>query len=482
MPGTPILSAALLIAAAAGPIHAQRPEGAPPAVALGEFAARRAALARSLTTDGVVLALSAHEPREDYIAFFQSTNFYYLTGVREPDAALVGVRQKGTVTWMLFVQPKEPSREIWTGTRVGPQQAYTRWGIAGRPITELVRALDSLTAIVPTVHAVAEQGFSGGQSVDEQFLAALKQRVPAVTVRNASRDVSRLRAYKSDAELALLKRSTEITVEAHAAAAKAVRAGGFEYEVQADVEREFRRRGAERPSFASIVGSGPNGTTLHYSANDRQMQAGEMVVVDIGSSFDGYAADMTRSYPVGGQFTAEQRAIYQVVRDAQAAAERQARGGNRASAMNDSANAILAQGLADLGLIESPRATYDCSITGQMQCPQYRLFYLHGLGHGIGLEVHDPDRYEVEGTLQPGSVFTIEPGLYVRENVLDVLPDTPRNAELAGKLKAAVARYRNIGVRIEDDYLIAKDGSLTWLTRSPREIAEIETAMRQSRL
>jgi len=171
-----------------------------------------------------------------------------------------------------------------------------------------------------------------------------------------------------------------------------------------------------------------------------------------------------------------------VVRDAQAAAERQARGGRRAGLMSDSANAVLAAGLAKLGLIESPDATYDCSADGKNQCKQYRLFYMHGLGHGIGLEVHDPDRYEVDGTLQPGSVFTIEPGIYVRENVLDVLPKTARNEVLAAKLAAAVRRYRNIGVRIEDDYLIAKDGSLEWLTKSPREIREIEVMMRAVRV
>lgn len=466
----------------------QRPVGAPPAVPRAEYAARREALAATLPSDGVILALGGREPREDYVSFFQATNFYYLTGMREPDAALVGVKQGASVAWTLFVQPKEPSREVWTGTRVGPENAEQVWGVRGRSMAELDAVVDSLlraSAVppaAPVLSVVADLGFANRLTIDDQYIAAVKSRVPALTVRNIARDVGKLRAYKSDAELALIKRATAITVAAHADAAKAVRPDGFEYEVQADLERAFRRQGAERPSFSSIVGSGPNGTTLHYNANDRQMKRGEMVVVDIGASFDGYAADMTRSYPVGGQFTPEQRAVYQVVRDAQAAAERQARGGRRAGLMSDSSNAVLAAGLARLGLIESPEATYDCSADGKTQCKQYRLFYMHGLGHGIGLEVHDPDRYEVDGTLQPGSVFTIEPGIYVRENVLDVLPKTGRNGALAAKLAPAVEKYRNIGVRIEDDYLIARDGSLEWLTKSPREIREIEMMMRATRM
>ncbi|QJR36240.1 aminopeptidase P family protein [Gemmatimonas groenlandica] len=462
----------------------QRPLGAPPAVARAEYAARREALASALVGDGVILALGGREPREDYVSFFQATNFYYLTGMREPDAALVGVKQGATVEWTVFVQPKEPSREVWTGNRVGPENAEATWGVRGRSMAELDAAVDSLmrSAPAPVLSVVADLGFANRLTLDDQYIAAVKSRMPTLTVRNISREVGKLRAYKSDAELALIKRATAITVGAHADAAKAVKPDGFEYEVQADLERALRRQGAERPSFSSIVGSGPNGTTLHYNANDRQMKRGEMVVVDIGASFDGYAADMTRSYPVGGQFTPEQRAVYQVVRDAQAAAERQARGGRRAGSMSDSSNAVLAAGLARLGLIESADATYDCSADGKSQCKQYRLFYMHGLGHGIGLEVHDPDRYEVDGTLQPGSVFTIEPGIYVRENVVDVLPKTERNGALAAKLAAAVRKYRNIGVRIEDDYLIARDGSLEWLTKSPREIQEIEAVMRAVRV
>lgn len=446
-----------------------------------EYAQRRAALAAALP-DGIVLALGAREPREDYVSFYQTPHFYYLTGVREPDAAMVGVKKGSEITWMLFVQPREPSREVWTGRRVGPDAAESTWGVKGRSMQSLVPVLDSLSAEKPTVSLVADLGMPGQPTADDQFLADLKTRHPELIIKNAASAVTKLRAYKSETELALIKRATDITVAAHREAARAVAANGYEYEVQAEIERVFRKNGADRPSFSSIVGSGPNATTLHYNANDRQMKSGEMVVVDIGASYDGYAADMTRSYPVNGTFSAEQKAVYQLVRDAQAAAERQAKPGQRAQLMSDSASAVLAAGLAKLGLIEAPNAMYDCSDDGTRKCRQLSLFYMHGLGHGIGLEVHDPDRYSYDDrTLQPGSVFTIEPGIYVRENVLEILPKTARNAELVAKLKEAVGRYRNIGVRIEDDYIVTP-GGLEWITKSAREIGEIEALMKRARM
>ena len=452
--------------------------GSIPRVTNDEYAKRRAALAAALP-DGIVLVLGAHEPREDYLSFYQTPHFYYLTGVREPDAAMVGVKKGSDVKWTLFVQPREPAREVWNGRRAGPDAAESRWGVKGRSMQSLVQVIDSLAANTTSVSLVADLGLPGQPTADDQFLADLKARHPTLIVKNAASAVMKLRAYKSETELALIRRASDITVQAHLEAARTVAPDAFEYEVQAEIERVFRKNGAIRPSFASIVGSGPNATTLHYNANDREMKAGEMVVIDIGASYDGYAADMTRSYPVNGTFSAEQKAVYQIVRDAQSAAERQAKAGERAQIMSDSASAVLAAGLARLGLIESADATYDCSDDGARKCRQLSLFYMHGLGHGIGLEVHDPDRYSYDDrTLQPGSVFTIEPGLYVRENVLEILPRTPRNAELAARLRDAVNRYRNIGVRIEDDYIVTKNG-LEWITKSPREIAEIEAAMKR---
>jgi Xaa-Pro aminopeptidase len=267
-------------------------------------------------------------------------------------------------------------------------------------------------------------------------------------------------------------------VKAQKEAMAAMEPGMNEFEIQALIEYTFRRNGADRPSFSTIVGSGPNSTTLHYGLDDRFIEPNDVVVMDIGASYRGYAADVTRTVPASGKFSAPQRAVYEIVRAAQAAGERQAKLGAKARSMSDSATAVLAAGLTRLGLIESPTATYDCAVgANARQCPQYRMYYMHGLGHGIGLEVHDPDQYYRTTVIEPGSAFTIEPGIYVREHVLEEMPDTPRNREIAAKLRAAVNTYKNIGVRIEDDYL-ATDKGVEWISRAPREINEVEAAMR----
>jgi Xaa-Pro aminopeptidase len=300
--------------------------------------------------------------------------------------------------------------------------------------------------------------------------------------------VAQLRGRKSPAELALIQKAVDITALAQREAMRTIRPGMNEFEIQGLIEYTFRRNGADRPSFATIVGSGPNSTTLHYNDDDRFMNAGEVVVMDIGASYRGYAADVTRTVPVNGTFSPEQRAIYQVVRDAQAAAERQAKLDAPAHLMDDSASAALARGLAKLGLIESPNAAFDapagtCPRQTEDGCLELSLYYMHGLGHGIGLEVHDPEQwYYPPQRIKPGSAFTIEPGVYVGAHVLEGLPDTPRNRAMIAKLRPAVEKYRNIGVRIEDDYLVTDTG-VVWASRAPRELGEVEAAMRdRSRL
>ena len=448
-----------------------------------EYAARRDALLARLPDNAVVVALGAPEPKQDYLEFDQSPDMLYLTGVREPNVGLVMVKQSGRASQTLFVLPRDPAAETWTGARLGTTGATQQTGIAARTRDEFEKVVDSLGAGSAPFFVVGE--YAGQQedgaplSADEQFVARLKRDHPQLRVQPATA-LMQLRGKKTPAELALIRRAVEITVDAQRAAMQAMPSARNEYEIEALIEYTFRRNGAERPSFATIVGSGPNSTTLHYGADNRAMQPGEVVVMDIGASFDGYAADVTRTVPTNGVYSPVQREVYQIVRDAQAAAERNAKPGTSARAMNDSANAVIAAGLTRLGLIESPTAMFDYSQDGvTQQMPQYRLYYMHGLGHGIGLEVHDPDQYYfAPNLLAEGSAFTIEPGIYVRANVLETLPDTPRNRALIAKLRPAVDKYRNVGVRIEDDYIITDKG-LEWISRAPREMNEIEALMRR---
>ncbi len=290
----------------------------------------------------------------------------------------------------------------------------------------------------------------------------------------ASAQVAELRGVKSTAEEDLIRRAATITSEAQRELMRATAPGINEFEIQALVEHIFRRYGAERPAFASIVGSGPNSTVLHYNTNDRFMEAGDVVVVDIGASYGGYAADITRTIPVSGRFTPEQREIYQLVRDAQATAESMARPGIGRVELARAATEIIAQGLADLGLIESQWATYQDE-SGR-EIPQYFLYYMHALSHGLGLDVHDP----WPSVLEPGVALTIEPGVYVRPNLFtEVVPDTPANRGMRDVVAPALSRYVGIGVRIEDDYVVTTEG-VERISSAPREIAEIEELMSAS--
>jgi len=451
----------------------------PPPIDSAAYAARRAALAATIT-DGVILAIGAPEPDADYESFDQAPSFAWLTGILEPDAALILVKHNGVVTGTIFVQPSNPEAEVWTGHRIGAAGATALTGLPARSTGALPTVLDSALDNAKTLYVVGVDPTATGAVLtrDAQLVRSYIAHRPKVAVVDLTPQVRRLRGSKSAAELALIRKAIAITVDAQAAAFATVAPDVNEFEVQAAIEYTFRRLGADRPSFASIIGSGPNATTLHYNVDDRFMRAGELVVMDVGASYRGYAADVTRTVPVSGTFTPDQRALYQIVRDAQAAAERQATPGAPARRMSDSATAVLAAGLARLGLIESDTATYDCGT--DRRCAQYTLYYMHGLGHGIGLEVHDPDQFYYSGTLQPGSVFTIEPGLYVRRALPSILPDTPGNRATLAHIGPAIARFADTGVRIEDDYIETTTG-VEWVSRAPREIADVEAAMRGPR-
>ncbi|HWK89794.1 MAG TPA: aminopeptidase P N-terminal domain-containing protein [Longimicrobium sp.] len=457
---------------------------APAPISREEFAGRRRALAETLG-DGVLLALGALEPESDYMPFSQNSPFRYLTGVTEPGAALVMVKQGGRTREMLFVTPRDPSREVWEGARLGSDAATRLTGIPARSAEGLMAALDSLLSGSVTLYTISPLGSDGSRleflRPDQQVVQALKREHPQIRVEDASEKLFRIRSVKSPAELDMLRRSVLITTLAHREAMRAVEPGMNEFEIQALIEATFRRFGAERPSFGSIVGSGPNSTTLHYNKADRFMQAGETLVMDIGSAYNGYAADVTRTVPVSGRFSPEQRQVYEVVLAAQKAAEQQAGRGVSFGAISQTAARVVSEGLARLGLIEAADATYDCGRGGAQKCPQYRLFYMHGLGHGIGLDVHDPEAAYAEygGVFAVGSAFTIEPGIYVRADVLDYLPDTPTNRAMKERIRGTVERYRNIGVRIEDDYFVTANGVERVTQHAPREIAEIEALMAQ---
>lgn len=456
-------------------------------VRLAETAGRRDALAARIDS-GVVIAFGGRALVHDFSMFFQLPAFRYLTEFDEPDAALVMVVRNKRAQSTLFLTPLDARTAFYYGKRTDSTNSVARTGIAGRSFTALGGVLDSLAqAGLPFYHVpdVETMDFARNDSLTrgQETIRTLSRNHPALAIRNGMPHVLALRAKKSAAEQALIREAARISDEGHRAAMLTANPL-HEYELRAALEYEFTRRGAERPAYGSIVGSGINGTQLHYMKDSDPVRPGDLVVMDAGAEYRGYAADITRTIPVSGTFTAPQRRIYQLVRDAQDIAERFSRPGMKVRAASDSSVAVRTRGLVALGLVESADATFDppwsvnCAMSPS-SCKQANLWMIHGITHGIGLAVHDPMQGSgPDGVFQEGDAFTIEPGIYISTRALDVLPDTPKNRAFIARVRATVLEYENTGVRIEDDYLITSQG-LERISHVPREMDEIEALMKR---
>jgi Xaa-Pro aminopeptidase len=454
----------------------------PEPITADEFAARRRAFADSVG-DGVILVLGERAPAADYLPFQQNPAFLYLTGIDEPDAALIMVRSGGQLRELLFVQPRNPSREVWEGARLGPEGATSLTRMPAQSSERFEPVLDSLLGNATRLHALSapadEVSLTSELSHAQELLSRVATQYPNVQVQPVGRVLDMLRAKKSAAELDRIRRATYLTAEAHRQAMQATQPGMNEFEIKALVEYFFLRNGGGGPAYGSIVGSGPNSTTLHYNADDRCMNDGEVLLFDVATYFGGYASDVTRTIPINGTFTPEQRQVYEIVLTAQKAAESRIAPGATWRDLNEAATAQLAEGLARIGLIDAPDATYDCGNATQARtCQQVRLFYMHGLGHGVGLEVHDPDISQLD-SFQPGSAVTIEPGIYVRADAFEYLPDTPGNRAMVQRLRPTLERFANIGVRIEDVYIFDENGVERASRGVPRELEDVEALMKR---
>ena len=455
-----------------------------------EYAARRDTVAAHLG-DGVLLSFGSGEPMTDEAEFHQLPAFEYLTGYERVNAVFVMAVRGGKVTYqMLFEPPIDPRRALYDGFAPDSADLERRTGLGLRDRDQLRDVMDAIASrgtlwTVTDAHS-RDYRSSDSLSAERYFVQRFWAAHPGVTVRSADALLDSLMVVKSPAEIALLRKAVDISVMGQVAAMKAVRPGVNEHEIFALTDYTFRMAGASGPSFRPIIGSGPNSTSYHYRANDRVMQAGEVVVMDMGALYDGYAGDVTRTVPVSGKFTADQAAIYSIVRSAQQAAADVARPGEPVGTGDKAIRAIMATALARFGLTEGPDATFDppWADTARCErvpvvCTQAFLYMAHGPGHGIGLEVHDAGGYSYSptGIFQLNEVFTIEPGVYISTALLDMLADTPKNRAFIAKVRPMVERYNHIGIRIEDDYLVTADG-VEWLSKAPREIKEIEKAMR----
>lgn len=441
---------------------------------MSAHAARRAALMARMQAGGVAVIPTAPEVTRnsdcDY-PYRHDSYFYYLSGFGEPDSVLVLLAPGpfGPGRSILFCREKNSEREIWDGFRHGPQGARERFGVdAAFPIDELDEEMAKLLADAPAIYYAVGSSNALDAQVKLWLHSVRRQARAGVTAPTVLHDVNALldemRLFKDDAEQATMARAAAISGAAHARAMAATRPGMYEYQIEAELLYEFRRNGAQFPAYTSIVAAGANACVLHYSANDARTRDGELVLIDAGCELDGYASDITRTYPVNGRFTPPQAALYELVLAAQAAALAAVAPGRRYHEIHDAALAVLAQGMLDLGLLERKLAGTAQDVIDNKS---YLRFYMHGTGHWLGMDVHDVGAYRetaVAGKpwrpLQAGMTLTVEPGIYVRP-----APGVPE-------------QFWNIGVRIEDDVLVTPAGHAVLSDAAPKSVAEIEALMR----
>lgn len=429
-----------------------------------EYARRRRNLMALMEPNSIAIIPSAKQQlrsRDTEFHFRQDSDFYYLCGFTEPDAVLVLVPGRKHGEFVMFCAERDPLAELWHGHRAGPEGACSRFGADDAfPIGDIDDILPGLIEGRNRVY------YSMGRSTrfDRQIMEWVNTirskephgAVPPGEFTDLDHMLHDLRLIKSAQEQRLMRRAGEITAAAHCRAMRFCAPGQYEYELEGELHHAFVRAGARHPAYLSIVGSGANACTLHYVENTARLRDGELVLVDAGCEFQYYAADVTRTFPVNGRFSDVQRALYEVVLAAHGAALSEVRPGHQWNQPHDASVRVITAGLVELGLLKG-------DVDRLIRSEAYREFYMHKVGHWLGLDVHDVGDYRVGDewrVLEPGMVMTIEPGLYV----------APDNVDVARK-------WRGIGIRIEDNILVTRDGCEVLTDAVPRSVAAIEALM-----
>jgi Xaa-Pro aminopeptidase len=421
---------------------------------------RRAEFARRIGAAVAVIPAAVHARRNsdtEYV-YRQNSDFFYLTGLGEPEAVAIIAPHREEAPYTLFLRKRDRDAEIWAGKRVGVEGAVEQFGAdAAFPIDELDEKLPEYLAGAETLH----YPLGLDEKFDRRVLAAVRaarHRVrrggkAPLTFVDPSVALHEMRLRKRPEELATMRRAGQITRAGHLAAMRATKPGLHEYDIEAVLEYTYRRHGAQAVAYPSIVAGGANATTLHYHSNRDPLRAGTLLLVDSAAELDLYASDVTRTWPVSGIFTPEQRALYEIVLAAQKAGIEEVRAGRRFRAYHEATVRVVTAGLVDLGLLRG-------NVDELIEKEEHKQFYMHNAGHWIGLDVHDAGRYHVDDApyrpLEPGMVMTVEPGIYVHED-LDCDP-----------------RFKGIGIRIEDDVLCTGGDPEILTPGIPKEIDELE--------
>jgi len=432
-----------------------------------EYARRRKQLMRIIGDDAICIVPAAPERvrnNDSHYPYRQDSDFHYLTGFPEPEAvlALIPGREHGEA--ILFCRERDAEREAWDGKRAGQEGAVGEIGMDDAfPIGDIDDILPGM------IEGRSRVYYHFGRDAEFDIkLIGWVNRVRALIKRGARAPhefvalghvLHDLRLYKTRDELRLMRKAAKIAASAHVRAMRAVRPGMNEHEVEADLLHEFRRQGAV-DSYQPIVGGGANGCVLHYHANNAPLRDGDLLLVDAGAEYQCYASDITRTFPVNGRFSAEQRALYDIVLAAQKAAIKEIRPGKPFGAYHDAAVRTITSGLIKLGLLKG-------SVDKNIKDKSYRKFYMHKTGHWLGLDVHDVGDYRIDGedrVLEPGMVVTVEPGIYIA-------PDA----------KGVAAKWRGIGIRIEDDVVVTRGEPEVLTSAVPNDADEIEALMASAR-
>ncbi|MDP1682535.1 MAG: aminopeptidase P N-terminal domain-containing protein [Burkholderiales bacterium] len=423
---------------------------------------RREKLAQQMGAGVAVIPTAAERlrNRDSHYPFRHDSYFYYLSGFPEPEAVLVMV-VTDTVKTILFCREKNMEREIWDGFRYGPDGARDAFGFdEAYPIDQLDAMLPKLLADQPSLFFDLGADPSWDTRVVGWLNSVRAEARNGVTAPGGIRDVRSLldemRLFKDAHELDIMRRAAQVSGGAHRRAMQAARPGRWEYEIEAELLHEFRRHGAQAPAYTSIVAGGANACVLHYVSNNDQLKAGELLLIDAGCELDGYAADITRVFPVSGQFSPVQKDLYELVLAAQTAAMSKVKPGCHWNEPHEAALRVLAQGMIDFELCAG-------SVDGVIESGDYKRFYMHKTGHWLGMDVHDAGEYKRGGdwrVLQADMVLTVEPGFYVRPS--DQVPE----------------RFWNIGIRIEDDVRVTEGACEVMTQAAPKSVAEIEACMK----
>lgn len=433
-------------------------------IELNHYLSRRQRLAASLPENTIAILPAASEVLRNgdaHYRFRQDSDFYYLTGFNEPEALLL-VSSGSEGESILFNRPRNPKEEQWTGKRLGQDDAKTVLGVdKAWPIQSLKEKLPELLAGKSGVY-YALGHYPETESLILESLQTLKKMVRrGIKAPDALYDltplISEMRLFKRPEEIDLMRKAAEISVAAHRRAMQQCKALNNEYQLEAELSYEFSRQGCRYVAYDPIVGSGENACILHYTENNKPLKDGDLVLIDAGGEYQGYAADITRTFPVNGQFTAEQRAIYECVLKAQKAGISKVKPGTPWNEIQETMVTIITTGLCELGILSGP-------IDKLIENEAYKPFYMHNSGHWLGLDVHDAGVYKIHDQwrqLEPGMVLTVEPGIYI-----------------SAGMEGVDERWWNIGIRIEDDLLVTKEGHENLTAALPVDVDEIEALMR----